>query len=473
MSKSIYLGLLWVAFATFSCSTSDNPPPQEPEQEEEIELATAGTASSADVTDNSIVISATVSGESISDRGVVYGIDQNPTLSNNSVSSGSGAGSFSVTIENLQAETTYYARIYASNQAGTAYGPQLEFQTLEEIPQLIFDGDVVLETQAEVDAFGANNYTDITGSLTIDGIEEITDLTPLEPLMVVGGILEISSIEVTSLEGLHRLRFIGDRLRLLGLMDLENLQGLRGLRQIGNSINLSEVNGITNLMGLEQMEFIEEGTIGLFGNWNLVSTEGLNAPEICNSILINGNPSLTDLSGFSSVRQVTNTLQLFINDALVSSAGFEQLTSADFLNITSNENLQNLDGFSALNSTRVVQILTNASLTSLSGLSGLNNGIESFTLDSLPALVNLGGLQNLETIGTVGISNCNLITNIDELGGLTAVSGDLKLLGNEALGDFCAIRDLLINQGLSGALDILGNAYNPSEQDIIDGDCSL
>ncbi len=41
----------------------------------------------------------------------------------------------------------------------------LIFMLVESQAQNVFNGDVLLETQAEVVAFGANNYTEITGNL--------------------------------------------------------------------------------------------------------------------------------------------------------------------------------------------------------------------------------------------------------------------------------------------------------------------
>lgn len=55
-------------------------------------------------------------------RGVVYGTNTNPTLSDTGVAAGSGAGDFSVTLTNLSSGTQYYARAYATNASGTTYG---------------------------------------------------------------------------------------------------------------------------------------------------------------------------------------------------------------------------------------------------------------------------------------------------------------------------------------------------------------
>jgi hypothetical protein len=74
-------------------------------------------------------------GSSVSARGVVWGTASNPTLpSVNSTSNGTGTGVFSSTISPLIANTNYFARAYATNTIGTAYGNEATFTTLPLAP---------------------------------------------------------------------------------------------------------------------------------------------------------------------------------------------------------------------------------------------------------------------------------------------------------------------------------------------------
>jgi uncharacterized protein (TIGR02145 family) len=62
-------------------------------------------------------------------RGVVWSTSPNPTTSDYQSSDGIGIGSYTSNLIGLNANTTYYVRAYAINNAGTAYGNELSFIT--------------------------------------------------------------------------------------------------------------------------------------------------------------------------------------------------------------------------------------------------------------------------------------------------------------------------------------------------------
>ncbi|MFM7104276.1 MAG: hypothetical protein ACKOW8_02060, partial [Flavobacteriales bacterium] len=64
------------------------------------------------------------------DRGVCWSVSPNPTIDlAQSVSAGSGSGSISANITQLQYSTTYYVRAYATNSVGTSYSSTMTFTT--------------------------------------------------------------------------------------------------------------------------------------------------------------------------------------------------------------------------------------------------------------------------------------------------------------------------------------------------------
>ena len=77
-------------------------------------------------------------GGTVTARGVCWSTHPTPTLSDNKTSDGSGTGSYTSSLTNLLAETTYYVRAYATNITGTAYGTEISFTTgLATLPVLI------------------------------------------------------------------------------------------------------------------------------------------------------------------------------------------------------------------------------------------------------------------------------------------------------------------------------------------------
>ena len=71
-------------------------------------------------------------GSEIIARGVVWGINANPTVAlSTKTLNGTGDGSFLSDVPGLEWETTYYVRAYASNASGTGYGDPITFTTAQ------------------------------------------------------------------------------------------------------------------------------------------------------------------------------------------------------------------------------------------------------------------------------------------------------------------------------------------------------
>ena len=88
-------------------------------------------------------------GASVTARGVVWSTSQNPTLENNlgSTSNDSGTGSFTSNLTGLTANTIYYVRAYATNDAVTGYGQQESFTTIESTAGNIQPGEGVTDIE--------------------------------------------------------------------------------------------------------------------------------------------------------------------------------------------------------------------------------------------------------------------------------------------------------------------------------------
>lgn len=96
-------------------------------------LPTVVTASVTEITTNSAKGGGEVTndgGAEVTDRGICWSTSENPSLSDNHVAAGTGMGAFTAMMDNLEANTTYHVRAYATNEAGTAYGLDREFMTV-------------------------------------------------------------------------------------------------------------------------------------------------------------------------------------------------------------------------------------------------------------------------------------------------------------------------------------------------------
>ena len=73
----------------------------------------------------------TESGRDIAERGFCWSLNANPSLADTHIEAGSGTGDFAATLTELEPNTTYYVRAYATNDGGTAYGEQKTFTTTD------------------------------------------------------------------------------------------------------------------------------------------------------------------------------------------------------------------------------------------------------------------------------------------------------------------------------------------------------
>ena len=68
-------------------------------------------------------------GKNVTERGIVYSLNENPTVDGKKEVVGSGKGSFTANLTSLSENTTYYIKAYAINSVGTAYGDEKSFTT--------------------------------------------------------------------------------------------------------------------------------------------------------------------------------------------------------------------------------------------------------------------------------------------------------------------------------------------------------
>jgi len=508
-------------------------------------------------------------GAEVTVRGICWSTDPNPTVDDSNVAKGAGLGEYEITMMELVPDTQYYVRAYATNAAGTSYGQEISFTTLEV--STVYDGDVVLLTQQEVDDFGSNNFLEITGSLTIGDntgiISDITNLDALSSLETLGNYLAIyNNDQLENLNGLSGITSIGGDL-LVGMNDLftnldglgsvisiggaleiysndllQNIQGISNVTSLGGGAiirrnealislegfpDLTEINGnitiqenaITDLIGLQNLRSV----VGDFSISNEVMLQDLAAIQNLESIQgyfgITGT-AIAEINGFNSLTSVSGQLRIAQNSQITSIQGFSILATSGGVQITNNDLLVSISGFDLLTKiTGDLSLNINGSLSTISALNGLTivEGNISFSSNSFAdigflnnltlvdgnvfianssTLISLSGLEILEQIGgSLTISNTQIDSILDGLAGLITVGGsisikdntdllsvgfvnlanvlgDIQISNNTSLNDYCELQAFLVNGGLGGTFNATGNAYNPTAQNIIDGNCS-
>ncbi len=100
-------------------------------------VPTLTTAAITAITGNSATGGGNVTvggGAEITARGICFGLNHLPTVADTKTSDAKGTGAFVSALTGLKGNKTYYVRAYATNSAGTAYGPEVAFTTLVDLP---------------------------------------------------------------------------------------------------------------------------------------------------------------------------------------------------------------------------------------------------------------------------------------------------------------------------------------------------
>ncbi|MAT89080.1 MAG: hypothetical protein CMC35_00190 [Flavobacteriaceae bacterium] len=414
---------------------SDSGDDSDPTDTSEIILTNATVQEITDISATLISSYSTSSELPVQSIGFCWSTNPSPTIDDNTIEVSIDDTNFSATISNLQPSTTYYVRTFATNSSGIYYSNDGSFET-DPSTEGVFEGDLILSNQNDVDAFFDMGYEIVTGDLTIETTSTpiISDLTPLEKLTVVGGRLYIS-----------------------------------------NNANL------VDLSGLEQL--IEVGSFVVFDNHDLTGISSLSQLNTIGDDLRIIGTAIESLNGLENVTNVPGAF--VVKDTQITTLqGIENLTEVGELYIVANSQLQHIDALSSLNSIyNLIQIYDNPSLENLAGLNNLTvldltdpsgDGPGYIIISLNPSLTDLQGLENLtEFNGVLTIRDNYSLNSIKQLASLTRLKDFLYINNNTKLEDFCVLTPLFLSGNGPDVFSTVGNAYNPTKQDIIDGNCSF
>lgn len=225
-------------------------------------------------------------------------------------------------------------------------------------------GDVRLNSQADVAAFGALKCKDIIGALAIIdtlGPDPICDLSPLSKLQSVGSSLTINVSCASSLAGLDKVKSIGELgpfgfIGVTGdnLTDIEALAKLKVLTGTLNIIRNPLLTGFTQAFSkltsidsnLTNNSITTFSLVNIDENALLTDISGLrNISFIAGGLRIIENASIVDLDDLSSLTQINQDIFIFDNQSLEQVDALSSITSiADDLAVFNNPSLSSCCG---------------------------------------------------------------------------------------------------------------------------------
>lgn len=335
-----------------------------------------------------------------------------------------------------------------------------------------YTGDVTLTTQSEVISFGANNYTEILGTLIIDGPNSITDLSSLNSLTKVGdpansgmgtGFYIRNNNLLPDLNGLNNLNEIIGTLKIENndmLIDLSDFTNLTVMYGIATGLWINDNQLLQTLGGLESLDsLLSSGNLQIKNNPSLISILALDYVSINLNITIENNPSLTSLEGLNIAN--VNIMVISNNDSVLQlpnlSGTVLELTIDDMDGLVNLSGLENLSlgmeffpgsGFGGL------AIQNNDNLQTLQGLKEDLSGLAGVSLSNNPVLTNIDVLITLTQSDVVEIKNNDSLTSLAALSNFTrsrlVLEGNNSLTSLNGLENFTDIFRLeLINTHLS------------------------
>lgn len=440
-------------------------------------------------------------------KGVCWNTSNSPSIDDSKTEDGTGLGEFTSSITGLLPNTTYYLRAYATNSFGTSYGKEIEFTTLEA---LIAHPAITSSDISEI-----SSTTAISGGhVTSDGGSAILDRGVCWSISHAPSITDSKTADGTGIGS-----FTSSIIELLPNTTYylrayaSNIKGTSYGQEI--SFTTNEVPVIVPTVTTAAISELSSQMATSGGN---VSSDGgseiivrgvcwsvSNSPTTEDSITTDGTGMGNFTSSLTELLPNTNYyLRAYASNSAGTSYG-EELSFTTGSTIYSGDiylnNQQEVDDFGNMGYTEVtgdvvIQPSIPTTFSNLNGLSKLTSIGGSLTISKTIGLQNLSDLRNLSMVGgdimllynqgltSIGLESLSSVgkyffinynENLIDLDGLTKLKSnggkpDLSIWNNTKLNNFCGIKPLLSD--FAGVFSVLNNLYNPSQQDIVDGNCS-
>jgi hypothetical protein len=377
---------------------------------------------------------------------------------------------------------------------------------------IVAEGSVVLETQADVDAFGQKGVTLIEGNLIIgrtSGMDSIRTLAPLAALREVGYALIIHPTYAgEDLAGLEKLETVGgeisvarggNNLHKIALPGLKTVSTLLISSRLVDRIDLPALTTIRQELTLQynpldEANFPNLKTCGKITIWGEASAQlsrasfpsleevgevhislfpqvsSIDFPELKKSGTLRFN-NLDILASLNTPKLEKCTGILTLANLTITEARFPALVQAGSISITSQQidvidfsKLKTVDGaFTVVMAPATLRTLSLPELESVGGVFTLGTGYGDRSLETVlfPKLETIGGKLLIRGFATSAAQRNNTaLTNLDGFAALQSVPS-IEISYQTALTSFEGLREVFETLPSTG-WKVTGNAYNPT-----------
>lgn len=316
------------------------------------------------------------------------------------------------------------------------------------------NGDIVLLTEADMEAFAKMKLSEINGSLTIgatsgeDSIQSLALLSSLRSIkfdLVInstyagktlegfGNLEEVGSLKITQSQTLENISLPKLKKAVTGLM-IDQLSALKEvslpeLVSVERSLSISK-NDLLESIDLPKLEIvIEDFTIS--GGWNANVLSRINVASLKS---VGGNMIISDwkkLEELSLPKLERVSLLHLLSLEQIGKVEIPSLVSiASECRIVYNQRLKDID-LSSLENIGGKFNIENLAITSVDGLKSLKTVGGELFISNLSKLKNTKGLSSLERIGgRLYLSSMpDLEDNLDGLASINYVAGEILISG--------------------------------------------
>jgi len=312
--------------------------------------------------------------------------------------------------------------------------------------------DITFSSQQELNDFAVNypNCTQINGINisvgTSDSPSDISDLSPLNQIIILPNVTIQNNPLLTNLNGLDNLLFVANDL------------------VIENNPMLTDLNVLSNVIGMGSLEIID--------NPALSTLTGIGPLSELSVLIVRNNPLLADLQNFVNTERL-NSLYIINNAALNDLSGLDSLRFVGSGVFQNNDALSSLNGLQNIsNISSILKITSNQSLTDLSDLQNIVN-INRLEIVSNQNLTSLSDLENLSTVEEIIIDENNILNDISGLGNIDHNELDSLRITNNPQLSTCNIESICNYLNTSDIHDIANNSTDCTSAEVVYVNCGF